>query len=321
MPEESSGERHKGEENEKAFRKLEAREKRTTVANPIRTQKIDMDTFSAGEDSSGSAFMDDFRRKYFRNGSTHSAALPHKIAADSHSGFIRSSNEDSYAYYVNQENGQTLMAVADGIGGHENGDIASYLTMKMLISSWREFQCRGELESEAVREFLRNELEEINSAIYQINAEYNVAYPMGTTVAAAAVLQDSIVTAHAGDSRVYRLREKKLKRLTEDHSFVAELIRSGAITEEDALTHPYAHVISKSIGPVPALEPEINVYDYQTGDKVLVCTDGLMLHLSDDEIRSILITASNPAAATKKMLNTTLRKGGGDNVTIVCLSD
>lgn len=294
------------------------------MSNPIRTQKIKLDP-AAENERVPSAYIRSLagKDKSVQEGASELPFEQLVAVADSHTGFVRRANEDSYSYYINNEQHQMLAAVADGVGGHSNGDIASYLTIKMLTSAWREFQFGETLDDdpEKVRAFLYAKIEEINSAIYKINAQYNAAHPMGTTVAAAVILKKHVVVAHAGDSRVYRKHGDVLERLTEDHSLVADMIRSGAIPEEEEFTHPYAHVISKSIGPLPVLDPETHIYDWTPGDKLLVCTDGLILHLTDEEIKEILSAAQSPENAAKKMMSATLRKGGGDNITFICCFD
>lgn len=245
---------------------------------------------------------------------------PSNIAADSHVGFARTLNEDSYAYLAADDGKIVMAAVADGIGGHENGDIASNLSIKMLLSAWRrELAKQDPTTPDDALKFFKIQLEIINAAVYMINDTYNVAYPMGTTIAAGIFLSDAVIIAHAGDSRVYRLRDKNLTRLTQDHSFVNNLIQKGTLTEEDALTHPFAHVITKSIGPTAELNPEIKVYERYIGDRYLLCTDGLNLHASDPEIQQILYDAYEPAEAVKNLMNLALKKGGGDNTTIICV--
>jgi protein phosphatase len=240
---------------------------------------------------------------------------PFNVAGDSHPGLVREQNEDSFGYYVGEGLRRTLLAVADGIGGHECGDIASNLCMKMLVSSWRGLRNKGSIDETACAEFLDEKLRRANEIIYNINETYSIQ--MGTTVVAAILLPKSIVVAHAGDSRLYRLRDGRLERLTNDHSFVAELVRKKVISEVEALTHPFAHIISRSIGPAPDLNLEINTFERRIADKYLLCTDGLTQHVADYEIQRVLYDAFDPQQAVKRLLNMAIRGGGEDNITIV----
>jgi len=253
--------------------------------------------------------------------STHkidlTAITPFNIAGDSHPGLVRDLNEDSFAYYASEGHKCTLAAVADGIGGHECGDIASNLCMKMIISSWKAKPKKDCIDEAGAKRFLLETLEKVNEVIFNINETYNIQ--MGTTVVVAIFLPKCVVVAHAGDSRMYRLREGRLERMTNDHSFVAELVRKKIISEEEALTHPFAHIISKSVGPTPKLAPEVRSFDRGLADRFMLCTDGLTQHVPDFEIQRMLADAYDPQQAVKSMLNSSLRGGGEDNISILCV--
>ncbi len=246
-----------------------------------------------------------------------SAITPFNIAGDSHPGLVRDLNEDSFAYYASEGHRCTLAAVADGIGGHECGDIASNLCMKMLVSAWKALPRRDALDEAGAKAFLEDSLERVNEVIYNINETYNIQ--MGTTVVASIFLPKRVVVAHAGDSRMYRLREGRLERMTHDHSFVAELVRKKVISEEEALTHPFSHIISKSVGPSSKLNPEMGVFDRGLADRFILCTDGLTQHVPDGEIQRMLTDAYDPQQAVRSMLNSSLRGGGEDNISILCV--
>jgi protein phosphatase len=243
---------------------------------------------------------------------------PYDIAGDTHTGLIRESNEDSYAYYADSpDNSFAFIAVADGIGGHENGDIASNFCVRKLLSSWRDRKAHKIISEKEAVDFLRNEIIAANKSINDLNNKFNVQHPMGTTIVSAILLPKSIVVAHAGDSRCYRMREGVLERLTEDHSFVAELLKQKIIKPEEAQNHPFAHIISRSVGPMVDMEPDISVYRRKSGDCYLFCSDGLTNHIEDVEIEMIMFGASNPYDATRSLMSASLRAGGEDNITIV----
>lgn len=244
--------------------------------------------------------------------------LPERVSADTHIGLVRDHNEDSFAYYLYPEKNISFMAVADGIGGHESGDIASNLCLKLLLTSFRDSNLTEESSVDEWKKFLDDELRYTNEIIFRINEKYKIQHPMGTTIVVAVILKDSIITMHAGDSRIYRVREDHIERLTQDHSFVAELVRKNIISEEEALTHPFAHIISRSVGPAPDLEPELNVFDKKDGDKYMLCSDGLTNHVDDNMIKKMMSAAPTPHEAVKNLLNGSLRGGGEDNITIVC---
>ena len=241
------------------------------------------------------------------------------VAADSHPGFQRDHNEDSFGTFADPGNGCALLFVADGVGGNSGGDLASQFTAKSLLTQWKRFTARLMPRADATAGFFRNVLEDINRTVYGINADQGtLSAPMGTTVAAAALLQDQIVVAHAGDSRVYRFRDGGIECLTEDHSLVRKWVREGAISEADAKTHPMSHVIYKSIGQQRRLDPEIRILDRKHGDKFIVCSDGLLCHASDPEIRDVMNRIHSAQEAVRELIAIALKRGGYDNVTVAC---
>jgi protein phosphatase len=241
------------------------------------------------------------------------------VAADSHPGFQRDHNEDSFGTFADSGNGCALLFVADGVGGNSGGELASQFTAKSLLAQWKRFTARLMPRADATAEFFRTALEDINRTVYGINADQGtLSAPMGTTVAAAALLQDQIVVAHAGDSRVYRFRDGGIELLTADHSLVQKWLREGTISEADAKIHPMSHVIYKSIGQQRRLDPEVHIFDRKHGDKFIVCSDGLMCHASDPEIREVMNRIRSAQEAVRELIAIALKRGGYDNVTVAC---
>lgn len=238
--------------------------------------------------------------------------------AETNIGFIRENNEDSYGFHAVSPCEPMLFAVADGIGGHGNGDYASRLLIRMLLAGWRDLRDRipddpRKLEPELVRLVIS-----CNRRIFDLNEAADNSVPMGTTLAMLVVMPTFAVTVHLGDSRVYVLRDKgPLIPLTADHSYVAQLIRNGQITPEQAASHPLSHVIIRSIGPVPDANPEIHFHERHAGDRYLVCTDGVTTHLNDARIEGIVRTAGSAAEAVRTLISATLREGGSDNITAI----
>ena len=241
------------------------------------------------------------------------------IAADSHPGFQRNHNEDSFGTFTDPAGGCSLLFVADGVGGNSGGDLASQFTAKSLLARWKRFaEGRTPGADETVR-FFHGTLEDINKTVYGINADQGtLSAPMGTTVAALALLQDQIVVAHSGDSRAYRFRDGGIECLTADHSLVQKWVRDGVMSEADAKVHPMSHVIYKSIGQQRYLDPEIRILDRKHGDKFIVCSDGLMCHASDPEIREIMNRSGSARDAVRELIAIALKRGGFDNVTVAC---
>lgn len=254
------------------------------------------------------------------NSKTKIAKLsPIDIVADSHVGLVRECNEDSYAYCVNADAPNALVAVADGIGGHEGGEIASSLCLQTLVSEWRNNNIASSNSSRSIKKYLENQVHKANKLIYDLNQDYNVQHPMGTTIVAGVFCPKKLTIAHAGDSRCYRMRNGVLTQLTQDHSYVAELVRNNLISLEEARIHPFSHIISKSVGPILGLEVEINTFDRKPEDRYLFCSDGLTAHLEDIEIETILYDAPGPYEAVRELLYASLRGGGEDNITVLCV--
>ena len=241
------------------------------------------------------------------------------IAADSHPGFQRDHNEDSFGTFADPSGGCALLFVADGVGGNSGGELASRYTAKSLLAQWKRFAAGRMPGADETVRFFHNTLEDINRTVYGINADQGtLSAPMGTTVAAIALLQDHVVVAHSGDSRVYRFRAGGIMCLTEDHSLVQKWVREGVMSEADAKVHPMSHVIYKSIGQQRSLDPDIRILDRRHGDKFIVCSDGLMCHASDPEIRDVMNRSKSAQDAVRELIATALKRGGYDNVTVAC---
>lgn len=240
------------------------------------------------------------------------------IYADSHQGLVRRDNQDSFAYTISSDGKMIFLMVADGIGGNESGDIASRYTAEMILREFQKFQKNGTPAEEEIVTFLKSTILLANSALKNLNLNMNVGHPMGTTLAILVLTPGCAVTAHAGDSRIYRLREGKLEAMTQDHSLVAELVKLGRLTPEQAVNHPYAHVISQSIGVHREVKPDFSIVERKAGDRYMVCSDGILLHLDENQITELIGRAEDPRGAVGSLITAALRGGGGDNTTVLC---
>ncbi|OQA88274.1 MAG: Serine/threonine phosphatase stp [Lentisphaerae bacterium ADurb.Bin242] len=241
------------------------------------------------------------------------------IAADSHKGLLRPRNEDSFLYTLDSTGQYLLAAVADGIGGNNNGDIAGNLALKMLLQGWRFFRLPRQNPSKAMEDFLKDTILRINTEIFTINNLYEGKSPMGTTIAVLIFLNDSVVTAHAGDSRIYRLRKETLARMTCDHNIVNDLVRSGETVPKYLDDTSYGRMLTQSLGPNSEVEPEISIEERMSGDRYLVCSDGLTSHVRDFEISDALENEDSAANAVKTLLRLTLHRGAKDNITMISI--
>ena len=228
-------------------------------------------------------------------------------AAASHVGKVRSNNQDSgYA-------GTHLFVVADGMGGHAGGDVASAIAIQSIAHVDREFDSVDEAEK-----VLRAALLEANGELAEAVFQHPELTGMGTTVSGVVRVGDRLALAHIGDSRIYRWRDGTLTQITKDHTFVQRLVDSGRITAEEAAVHPRRSVLMRVLGDVD-LNPEIDteIVEAQPGDRWLLCSDGLSGFVSDERVAELL--AEHPAAsgAVEALIDESLDEGAPDNVTVV----
>ena len=228
-------------------------------------------------------------------------------AASSHIGKIRATNQDSGSV------GRHLFVVADGMGGHAGGDVASALAVQRLSRLDRAYSSVDE-----ARETLFTNILEAGRELTSTVEEHPELTGMGTTVSAMIRVGSQMVIAHIGDSRIYRLREGVLEQITSDHTFVQRLVDSGRITPEEAAVHPRRSVLMRVLGDVDA-EPEVDthVVDTQPGDRWLLCSDGLSGYVPERDIAETLLTIDDVELVCHKLITQTLSEGAPDNVTVV----
>lgn len=234
-------------------------------------------------------------------------AVTDKSAALSHVGKIRSNNQDSgYA-------GKHLFVVADGMGGHAGGDVASALAVKRIAETDREYPSANDAEFA-----LQQALLAANTLLAETVFDHGELTGMGTTVSGILRVGDRIAIAHIGDSRIYRYRDGVLEQITNDHTFVQRLVDSGRITPEEAAVHPRRSVLMRVLGDVDA-SPEIDttVVDTRPGDRWLLCSDGLSSYVAEDKIQGILATIPVAQNAAERLIKESLDAGAPDNVTVV----
>jgi protein phosphatase len=209
--------------------------------------------------------------------------------------------------------GRNLFVVADGMGGHAGGDVASALAVQHLFGLDRTYASVDEAR-EALFTSIMAAGEELTAAV----DDHPELTGMGTTVSAMIRVGQQMVIGHIGDSRIYRLREGVLEQITSDHTFVQRLVDSGRITAEEAAVHPRRSVLMRVLGDVDA-DPDVDTHivDTQPGDRWLLCSDGLSGYVSEREIAETLLTIDDVELACHKLVTLTLSQGAPDNVTVV----
>jgi protein phosphatase len=228
----------------------------------------------------------------------------------------RSSNEDDFLV----EPARGLFAVADGMGGHAAGEVASRLAIESLDASFRDGAIPpGDPLGAAER--LRAAVVSANRAIWDAILGHDERRGMGTTLAVVLTLGDQVVVGHVGDSRVYLFRENRLARLTSDHSWVNEQVRMGFLTDEAAQRHPMRNIVTRALGSREDVAVDVALEPFRAGDVILLCSDGLNTMVPDEDIRDLLERhRTDPEAACRSLVDEANRRGGEDNVTVVVVA-
>ncbi|MFS8584181.1 MAG: Stp1/IreP family PP2C-type Ser/Thr phosphatase, partial [Acidimicrobiia bacterium] len=220
---------------------------------------------------------------------------------------MRTSNQDNYL--ARQDKG--IWAVADGMGGHNGGEIASQIACQML----------GEAFAEPTVEGLVDAIEAANAAVHRAGADDPQLTGMGTTVVALAVVEhegdEVLAIANVGDSRCYRYAAGELDQVTTDHSLVADLVREGSLSPEEAAVHPQRNIVTRVLGPQDEVRVDVFAVDPHDGDRFVLCSDGLFSEVPEPAIAAVLATTEDPEEAAHELVRLAVDGGGRDNVTVV----
>ncbi|MBQ8653958.1 MAG: Stp1/IreP family PP2C-type Ser/Thr phosphatase [Clostridia bacterium] len=226
--------------------------------------------------------------------------------ADTNVGRVRATNQDALLI------GEMLWGVADGMGGHKGGETASAGArdgMLELLSG----------KTPAI-DTLREAVETVNSRLFEQQKQDEKLSGMGTTLTALWFSEHYVYIAQVGDSRAYRMRKGKLEQLTQDHSLVAELVRAGVLTPEQAADHPMRNVITRAVGTEETVDVDVIVEEREKDDLWLVCSDGLYGMVEDSAMEAIL-SVNTPEASVKLLIDAAMASGGHDNISVVILRD
>ena len=225
-------------------------------------------------------------------------------------GMVRESNQDSML------TAEPLFAVADGMGGHQGGEVASATALEILETTFKA----GEDGSE---DDFREAVRRANAKVWDKAQLTEELRGMGTTLTGIARVvdaeseQERLLLVNVGDSRGYLFRDGELQQLTEDHSLVQEMVRSGQISAEEAEHHPRSNIVTRAMGVEPTVEADYQYLEVRGGDRVLLCSDGLVREVSDDQVASVLRRLANPDDAAKELVAQAKAHGGHDNITVV----
>ncbi len=245
-----------------------------------------------------------------------------KLAAEARTdqGLVRPNNEDNY--YLAED--KDVLVVADGMGGHASGEIASKMAVDVIKGFFDGTDDRDEPVIGAYREEYSEKTNAIGSAVRLANmaiyeaAQSNPAWQgMGTTLSAVVLDNKRLSIAHVGDSRVYLVRAGNIMQLTDDHSIVQEQVRRDLLTQEEAETSQMKHVLTRALGIASDVTVDLDELTIADGDALVLCTDGLTNMVSDDDILSVVLSDDNPAAACERLVDMANGNGGQDNITII----
>lgn len=241
-----------------------------------------------------------------------------KISIKSNIGKRRASNQDYADYFVNDYQ-QVLLILCDGVGGNQAGDVASRMTTEFI---GEQFIACQSLFLEEVEDWLGKAITQANLHIYQASMESAKLEGMSTTLVLVLIIEDRLFIAHVGDSRAYIYRRDELKQMTEDHSLVNELIRSGEITAEEGQYHPIRNVVTQSIGGTDTVAYEISQLAIDQVETLLICSDGLTNMVSFEQLKD---NFDRPQASldqlAQDLIDQANQAGGLDNITVILVRD
>ncbi|XJZ28452.1 Stp1/IreP family PP2C-type Ser/Thr phosphatase [Bacillota bacterium Lsc_1132] len=228
-------------------------------------------------------------------------------------GKVRQHNEDSGGIFKNLD-GHRLAIVADGMGGHRAGDVASSMTLNELKKQWEAV--KGITTAEAAETWLKEEILKVNRLLFEHARNNSECDGMGTTIVAAIINENFATIANIGDSRCYLLNESGFNQVTEDHSLVNELVRFGQITKEDAEHHPRKNVLLRALGTEEKVELDSKTIMFEGGDCLLLCSDGLSNKVSEQEMMEILSSEAALEEKAQNLVSLANENGGEDNITL-----
>lgn len=260
-----------------------------------------------------------FRKKKEKATSTHPVAavkLDYRAVAITDVGSVRDSNEDHLIFIrpfdatIRNTHG-CLALVADGMGGHSHGEIASKMAADIITRHYFD-------TNYSVLEALKRAFEKANKAIFQKAAKNPTLKGMGTTCTAIILLQNHLYLGHVGDSRAYLLKGNQALQLSKDHTLVQHLLDTGRITEEESVSHPQRNIVTRAMGTSAKVKAEVSLLPvpFEVGDKLLICSDGLYEYIKPPELQAI-IQQYSLNEASKTLIALAKQRGGHDNISVL----
>ena len=237
-----------------------------------------------------------------------------KYFGATHKGRVRQNNEDSFFAENN------LFIVADGMGGHRAGEVASRLSIEYFLKAFKDrHDDNNEHSIKSVKKAFQDSISIANKKVYKESISNPDFFGMGTTFTACYIISDTAHIIHVGDSRAYLLRDNDLELITSDHTFVGEMYRRGEITYDDAFDHPQRNYLTNVLGVSDAIKPDYHDLKTNKGDRLLLCTDGLNSMLRDEVIYKILKKYSEPEDSVNNLIKKANKLGGKDNTSVIVI--
>lgn len=240
------------------------------------------------------------------------------FGAATHIGLVRAKNEDSYAIVENQSGYPSALIIADGMGGHRRGELASRMAVDYVRDELNNVIASVErLLPQTIESHLARIVERANVKVYLGSIEDEENQGMGTTLTAAMIIPGYVVLAHVGDCRAYHLHLDDMTQLTIDHTLVQELVDAGSISPNESREHPNRNVLTRALGVPDYLEPDIVTHTIEPGDRLLLCSDGLHGLIPEKEIKNVMCQAQSADQLACDLVEKALELGGEDNITVL----
>lgn len=242
-----------------------------------------------------------------------------KYSAKTDKGSVREINEDYYNIISGHPGIPAVFIIADGMGGHNAGEIASMTSIDHICSVILE---SPEIlaKSTDMSETIKSLISDANQVVYEKSLESPENHGMGTTLIMAVIVGNIMYIGHVGDSRLYLVGNSEIRRITTDHSYIEELVRNGSLTREEAEKHPGRNIITRALGCSADLEVDTYTCSLEANDYIIMCTDGLTTMMNENEIRDTVIE-NTPDIACEKLVDEAIHSGGDDNITVIVIKN
>jgi len=231
-------------------------------------------------------------------------------------GRIRQVNEDSALTGLINDH-MAFAIVADGMGGHQAGDVASQVAVEAFQRVLQQHVEIANWTAEDAKRLMRIAIRQANDEIYHLAKQLTQYHNMGTTIVAALIIDSLVIIGHVGDSRAYRINAEQLEQLTEDHSLVNALVQSGQLTAEEAEHHPRKNVLTRAIGTDDDVDIDVRILEWNKQDLLLLCSDGLSNRVTEENLHQVVVSSLPLSERADQLIELALQAGGDDNITLV----